>query len=77
MLMFDIFYIVTKLELEDVHAKDAMRETSEGSKSYEKTAKQQEKRRKENADRQKEFQKGQLDENTTEERGEQRKQLTD
>ena len=41
-LMFDIFYTVAKLEMEDVHAEVAMRETSEGSKSYEKTAKQQE-----------------------------------
>ena len=46
MLMFDIFYIVTKLEMEDVHAEAAMRETGEGSKCYEKTAKQQEERRK-------------------------------
>jgi len=56
-LMFDIFYIVTKLEMEDVHAEAAMRETGKGSKSYEKTAKQREERRKQNANRQKEFQK--------------------
>ena len=46
MLMFDIFYIVSKLEMEDVHAEDAMRETGEGSKSYEMTTKQREERRK-------------------------------
>ena len=53
MLMFDIFYIVTKLEMEDVHAEDAMREIGEGSKSYEMIAKQQEEQRKQNADQQK------------------------
>ena len=53
MLMFDIFYIVTKLEMEDVHAKATMRETGEGIKSYEKTAKQREERRKQNVDRKK------------------------
>ena len=42
MLMFDIFYIVTKLEMEDVHAEYAMGETDEGSKSYEMTTKQRE-----------------------------------
>ena len=50
MLMFDIFYIVSKLEMEDVHAEDAMRETCEGNKSYEMTAKQREERRKQNTD---------------------------
>ena len=53
MLMFVIFHIVSKLEIEDVHAEDAMRKTCEGSKSYEMTAKQWEERRKQNADRQK------------------------
>ena len=40
MLMFDIFYIVTKLEMEDVHVEATMRETGKGSKSYENTTKQ-------------------------------------
>ena len=52
--------------MEDVHAEDAMRETGEGSKSYEMTTKQWEERRKQNADRQKEFRKRQLDEKTVE-----------
>ena len=77
MLMFEICYMMTKLEMEDVHAEATMRETSKGSKSYEKTTKQQEEWRKQNADRQKEFQKRLLDEKTAEECGEQRKQLTD
>ena len=40
--MIDIFYIESDLEMEDVHAEDAMRETGEGSKSYEMIEKQQE-----------------------------------
>ena len=32
MLMIDIFYIESDLEMEDVHAKDAMREIREGQK---------------------------------------------
>ena len=32
MLMIDILYIESDLEMEDVHAEDAMRETGEGQK---------------------------------------------
>ena len=32
MLMMVIFYVEFDLEMEDVHAEDAMRETGEGSK---------------------------------------------
>ena len=34
MLMIDIFYIESNLEMEDVHAEDVMRETREGQKVH-------------------------------------------
>ena len=87
MLMLDIFYIESELEMEDVHAEAAMRQTREeqkiqnverqkayqGRKSNEMTSEEGEKRKKEKADRQKDYRKRKLDELTVEEQEEQRK----
>ena len=84
MLMIVIFYVEFDLEMEDVHAGDAMRETREGQKvqnvehkkayqgrkSNEMTSEGEE-RKKEKEDLQKEYRKRNLGELKTEEREEQ------